>query len=1628
MVVLRQTWILTWKNILIILFRHAFSTPLRAFLLPVIFTGFLAYARNLFIPPSRYGIATATPVRSLHDALGISGGGRDTVALVKNGFNGGNIERVIDEVTGSVRAAGKTAQILDTETDLLTTCRSSIRGVSSCFGAAVFYGSPTEGPGGMWNYSLRADGGLGDKIDVTNSGNDVEIYVLPLQHAIDFAIAGQNTTINQSALPTDVFEYPFTSMTQKERNAQIRIRYMGGIIEILAVAFFIGIVGVIYQLVGLMASERELGMTQIIEASMPNKKRWQPQMIRFMSYHFAFDLIFLPGWIVVGIILGVGVFQKTSMAILIIYHIFIGLSLSSFSIFGASFFHKAQLSGIVTTILALLLGVLAQVIANTNNGAVVVLSLLFPPMNYVFFTILMARWERQDMPTNLVKAAPKNPWSIPGIVFFVLLIIQVFAFPLLGAFVERFLYGTASKGRQLSSGSDRSQVAVQLSGFTKQYRPSWWARYIATRFGKRKETVVAVNSLDLAIPQGQIMVLLGANGSGKSTTLEAIAGLNTVTSGTVAVDGHGGLGICPQRNVLWDNLTSFEHVKIFNNLKSTGQPSSKQEILDLIADCDLDRKVGAQARHLSGGQKRKLQLSMMFTGGSRVCCVDECSSGVDALARQKLWSILLNERGKRTIIFTTHFLDEADLLSDQIAILSKGSLKAQGSAVELKHRLGGGYRIHVFKTPGEKLDLPHFEGVQVKEIVDQIIYTLPESSKAADCIRGLDAHGIKNYEITSPTIEEIFFNVAEDLEALASPTSRDSASAQSQLITGVEQSGSIQAAETKNPNVQVSSVELKLQTGKRIGLFRQAFTLFRKRWTVFQRNYLPYAAAFLIPVIAAGLVTLFLKGFKAPGCSPIDQISPSDINSLLTQTKYDLAVGPSSRILPDSLARIEATLPGGNSTGGDGSGLSTLASAVHTIDGTLSDFNDYIGQNYANVTPGGFYLGDGTSPPTFAYKGNGDISLATITQNAFDTLLTNISISSQYQAFDTPWAPSTGKTLQLIVYFGLAMCAYPAFFALYPTLERLRNVRQLHYSNGVRSVTLWSAYLSFDFIIVFATSVLAIVIFRGVSDAWYHAEYLFVVFFLYGMASTLLSYVISLVARSQLAAFAFAAGGQAVMFLLYFIAYLSVLTYLPANTVDNDLLIAHFTIGLITPSGNLIRALFVALNVFSTACEDRSSIASYPGKITLYGGPILYLIGQSMFLFGILLWWDSASIWARVRRRKYKTGDAEEETPLDNDVAAEIKRVSSSDDGLRVKHITKAYGSNVAVQDITFGVKRGEVFALLGPNGAGKSTTISLIRGDILPSHTSGEIFVEDIPISKHRAAARNHLGVCPQVDACDQMTVLEHLRFYARVRGVPDVEHNVREIIRAVGLDSFQHRMAAKLSGGNKRKLSLAIALMGNPSVLLLDEPSSGMDVCAKRVMWRTLASVVPGRSLVLTTHSMEEADALADRAGIMGKKMLAIGTSEGLRRKFGDRYHVHLITMTAPHTSDAEMDSIKAWITANLVGAQVEEKTFHGQLRFSVPARHHTDESMISNTKELGDTIEHKDDQSPDNSGIGALFTMLEAHKQELGFEYYSVSQTTLDQVFLAIVGKHKIEEENYGDVNATKKGLWKRLFRRS
>ena len=1399
MALLRQSWTLAVKTLLIALGRHSFSTVIRAFVLPVAFMLFISYARNLFIPPAHYGIGASNPLRSLSNAMLDASGSRNTIAFVNSGFASGQIDHLISTVAAPLKAEGKTVQFLQQPNDLLETCPTSFRGVSQCFSAAVFYSSPTEGPGGLWNYTIKADTALGGDIDVQNDNNDVEIYIIPLQHAIDYAIASMNNTVNQSALQVPVMEYPYTSKTQQQRTDDIRTRYQSGIIQILAVAFFIGFVGVVYQSVGFMASERELGMSQLIEAMMPCKHRWEPQAARLIGHHLAFDIIYAPSWIVMAIILAAGVFAKTNPGILIVFHLLAGLSLSSYSLFGASFFHKAQLSGISTTITCLLLGIVAQVVSTTHSAGIAILGLLFPPMNYVFFTIFMARWEEQDEPTNLVKAAPQSPWGLPGIVLWVFFVLQILLYPALGAYIERFLYGTASKGRTLLPRADDDLNTVELVNFSRIYRPNWFFRNVAPLFGKRKETVRAVQDLTMTAKKGQIMVLLGANGSGKTTTLEAIAGLNQVTSGTVNVDSAGGLGICPQKNVLWDELNVEEHVRIFSRLKTTKGKTSMAQVRELIAACDLDRKLKARAKTLSGGQKRKLNLAMMLTGGSRVCAVDEVSSGLDPISRRKIWDILLTERGTRTIILTTHFLDEADLLADHIAMLSKGTLRAQGSAVELKHKLGGGYRIHL-ESSTEKSPLPQMDDVPFKDST----FTVPSSSEAASLVSRLEKDGIRDYQVSGPTIEDVFLRLADEV---ASVHSQDGNAGPVSAPLGKSNVAEvIIPTTTSSDEAEEEDKGLRLLTGRRVGMPRQAWVLFRKRATILRRNYLPYLAAFLLPVIASGLVTLFLKGFTLSGCAPEDNSLAAGVNSVAYESanNLDLVVGPTSKLSSASLSRYTATLPG---SGQGTTNVSGLLKSIHMVD-TLDEFNAYINQNHANVTPGGFFLGDAASPPTFAYQATAGVYTGVMVQNALDTLLTNVSISTQYATFDLPWQPGAGKTLQLITYFGLVMSAYPAFFALYPTYERLRNVRGLHYSNGVRSLPLWLAYAAFDFCIVFVSSSIVTIIFVAASRAWYHIGYLFVVFFLYGLASTLLSYVISLFSRSQLAAFAFSAGGQCVMFLLYFVAYLSVQTYAPTVKKDAYINLVHFTIAIITPSGNLIRALFIALNVFAITCQNKQLIA-YPGNIVAYGGPILYLTLQSFFLFAVLLLFDGGPLLNKFQRRA-KSKDEEEKEGQEAEVVEELHRVNSSNDGLRVLDVTKTFASNTAVQDVTFGVPRGEVFALLGPNGAGKSTTISLIRGDIQPSNKSGDIFVENTSVRKRRAAARAHLGVCPQFDAMDQMTVTEQLRFYARVRGVSDVEHNVRQVIKAVGLQAFSSRMAAKLSGGNKRKLSLGVALMG--------------------------------------------------------------------------------------------------------------------------------------------------------------------------------------------------------------------------
>ena len=222
---------------------------------------------------------------------------------------------------------------------------------------------------------------------------------------------------------------------------------------------------------------------------------------------------------------------------------------------------------------------------------------------------------------------------------------------------------------------------------------------------------------------------------------------------------------------------------------------------------------------------------------------------------------------------------------------------------------------------------------------------------------------------------------------------------------------------------------------------------------------------------------------------------------------------------------------------------------------------------------------------------------------------------------------------------------------------------------------------------------------------------------------------------------------------------------------------------------------------------------------------------------------------------------------------------------IRIEGLTKRYKDTVAVDGLTLEINEGETFALLGVNGAGKTTTVKMLCGLTRP--TSGEAYVCDYSIVKQLDEVKKHVAISLQETAVGRnLTVEENFAFFAEMYGLDQetARQRIDSLIEVFGFDEVLKKRAKKLSGGWQRKLSVALALLAEPEVLFLDEPTLGLDVLARRELWRVLQKLQNKSAVILTTHYMEEAEALSDRIGVMKKgKLLAVGTAEELKRKTG-------------------------------------------------------------------------------------------------------------------------------------------------
>ena len=222
---------------------------------------------------------------------------------------------------------------------------------------------------------------------------------------------------------------------------------------------------------------------------------------------------------------------------------------------------------------------------------------------------------------------------------------------------------------------------------------------------------------------------------------------------------------------------------------------------------------------------------------------------------------------------------------------------------------------------------------------------------------------------------------------------------------------------------------------------------------------------------------------------------------------------------------------------------------------------------------------------------------------------------------------------------------------------------------------------------------------------------------------------------------------------------------------------------------------------------------------------------------------------------------------------------------LEVSGLTKRYGSLTAVEGLSLTLERGEILGLLGPNGAGKTTTIRMICGLLKPD--AGELRLEGQPVAPGSLALRLRVGVCPQESVLwEKLTCLEQLSFMAEMYAIPARAGRRRaaQLLAELGLEKKGNSLGGTLSGGMKRLLNLALALVHDPEIVVLDEPEAGLDPHARVLVRRFIQGLAASRTVLLTTHNMDEADRMADRVAIMDRgRILAVDTPETLKRQVG-------------------------------------------------------------------------------------------------------------------------------------------------
>ncbi|KAK1144117.1 hypothetical protein N8T08_005779 [Aspergillus melleus] len=1522
------------------------------------------------------------PVLDLADAIDFSSSQR--LVFVINGIRDKRLIDVLEEIRDAPRMKGRDVRIIDEPNGLYNNCRQSIHGTSECFASVMF--TTFNATHAEYNIAIDEDAIKNTPYSYRPGQSALSRRVLPIQWALDSRI-GEFTSAQK---PTErMFSGYFDESGTSGSDVPTEVYWLSIVSYFAAPLFVFLLLVATYHVSSFVAGERQNSVAELLMA------QGVGTIPRVLSNILSFCILYVPGVIISSLMLGELLFKQTSTGLFFILMLLACFSFIVSAHCMGSLFAKSSTAGLCTCILTFILGIasVAQSLTSFRSpGEIAGLSFVFP--SYAWATLIRdiatAEFTERAFPDM---QAQEQSQAINGYLFLLIFIFHLFVYGAITFLVEHFRWGVPQQ-REWTESSD--EVALRLGHLTKTFK------------GGKK----AVNDLSFKVQKGSVTFLLGPNGSGKTTALKCISGMIKVDQGSkiqFSREGHS-FGLCPQINVLWDVLTVNEHVRIWAKLKTAGGDMSViKNADDVIAECGLTGKAHAASETLSGGQKRRLQLAIAFAGGSQVCCIDEASSGLDPLSRRNIWNIVQEGRRHRTTVLTTHFLDEADVLADHIIIMCKGRLVCQGSSTSLKSQYGDSYRIRMDDD-------------------DEIVCKAATSGEATQKVLELERirDGLACH-VTFPTLEQVFLKTTSEYGTAVNAIGGDGIvgeqAAAEDSTTAIEDR--ILATES-----EYAGQDLNLDVGRSVGVFRQIWVLFRKRCQLLMQwsGLTVYAVNLIIPILVAVALTNGMYDWKAldtcenayqryehpsgaefaplmEAMTPMIPMVTGEVSASILGPRRAFSGDIQDALYVENIASMFS-----------GSESQTLKS--RTLLNSQDDFEKAMFKSGGKVpfgiyapTPGNaIFYHDASS----YYAANGIDGFSFLTNRLANSTANSQAriVSTTLRTFRHIVPVHDWRNMPIAILIVVAFMTAVSTTAIYPMYERVSKVRALQYSNGVSPFALWTAYLLFDFqfILIEALVVYGLLFVNPINNIWYAPGCIFGAFILFGIASYLGAYLISNMARRG--GFFAALSIHIVLFVVYFISHVA---NQYSGSVDSrqgmyDSLQAG--LGLIAPAANLARALFIGMNTFDILCGkfgDRDT--SYPFDYELYGGVYANLTYQCLFLIGCLALYEYGSadvlrplfFWRRKLPVKvHHRVDDTEMTSFEstrNIIGEERSQAVPENAILEVDRVSKYFGSSFATQNVSLSISANETLALLGGNGAGKTTTINMIRGELKPDY--GNILVNGISMSRQPGQARLHIGVCPQDDAVDNLTVRQTLDFYAAVKGLQRVKENVDEVMNALDITQYQKVAAKALSGGTKRKLTVAIALLGNPSLILLDEPSTAQDAGAKRILWRALKRIRTNRAILLTTHSMEEAEALASSVAIVRTRLLVSGTLNSLNDTYGGAFRLRGVRCEDVGTEMAKHEVTRSFTKAGLYAMKYSD--MNGLIQFFVKyEKRNLGQIMCIMERLKGNPLIMGSQAHAGSAGCSASET-----KTMKVFEKYTLIEPTLEEVFMNVVQEAEASE---------------------